>query len=144
MLGTAGSVKARYSDLATKYATINHIDPDSVMAIICQESGGHSNAVNPEKGGFGALGLMQLRSGALGDWNHDHPSDQITPDQLMDPEINIKVGSYYLGQRYNRWDKDTTKAFASYYGGDTGWPTNTKALPYAEHAKIFLDLLKKI
>ena len=143
MASTVASVKTRYIDLATKYAKDNNLDPDSVLAVICKETGGHSEWVH-SKGGFGSVGLMQIRSGALGDWNDAHPYEQFTPDQLMNDETNIKVGAYYLGQRFKNRSNDSTTAFASYFGGPTGWSTNNEALPYAEKTKAFLALLKKI
>lgn len=64
-----------------------------IKKIIQIESSGDPLAWNR---GEDARGLMQIRSGALADWNRLHRTDRHTKDDLWDPQINVKIGSWYI------------------------------------------------
>ena len=96
----------RYDRLIVKYGRRNGVDPTLLKAVIWKESRFDRNS----RGGMGELGLMQiLPDGAVKDWANASgisvPSDGI----LMDPELNIEIGSWYLGRALERW-KDYTEA----------------------------------
>ena len=96
----------RYDRLIVKYGHRNGVDPTLLKAVIWKESRFDRNS----RGGMGELGLMQiLPDGAVKDWANafdiNVPSDGI----LMDPELNIEIGSWYLGRALERW-KDYTEA----------------------------------
>lgn len=72
-----------YNNLIKKYAAFNNLDPALVFSQIKQESNGDPNALSS----VGAIGLMQLMPSSFNDY---------LPDELKDPETNIKVGTAFL------------------------------------------------
>lgn len=72
----------------------NDIITDKIINI---ESAGNPNAYNKRSG---AMGLMQIMpNGALADWNTINRDSRHTPDQMNDPQINSKIGTWYLNER---------------------------------------------
>jgi soluble lytic murein transglycosylase len=104
----------RYEQIVTGHAENYHLDPQLVAAVIYQESKFDAQAVSSS----GAVGLMQLlpetaqgladRTGGHG-W---HESD------LVDPELNIRYGSWYLRHLLDKYD-DERLALAAYNAGQT-------------------------
>ena len=102
----------RYEQIVTGHAENYHLDPQLVAAVIYQESKFDADAVSSS----GAVGLMQLlpetaqgiadRTGGHG-W---HESD------LVDPELNIRYGSWYLRHLLDKY-KDEELALAAYNAG---------------------------
>lgn len=68
----------------------------NVLKIIQIESSGNPLAFNRNSG---ARGLMQITPLCLKEWNNFHSTEQYTLRDLFNPEINIKVGTWYLNQR---------------------------------------------
>lgn len=89
-----------YDDIIRKYSELNSIPFYILKGVVWRESAFNPNARNDErlKGdpSDDAHGLMQIRQGALTDYNRANLSTVTTKD-LYNPEINIKVGAWYLG-----------------------------------------------
>lgn len=68
-----------------------------VLAVIARESRGDANAI----GGVGEIGLMQLTRAAWTDYQMERndPEANPFPDAVMDPKINIRVGSWFLRRK---------------------------------------------
>jgi hypothetical protein len=47
----------------------------------------------------GAMGLYQIMPIVVEDWNQMHPNEQLTNDQMFDPDMNTKVALWYAHQR---------------------------------------------
>lgn len=67
-----------------------------INKIVMIESGGNAQAVN---GKSGAVGLMQITSICLKEWNNHHPQEQYSRNDLFDPAVNTKIGSWYINDR---------------------------------------------
>lgn len=89
------------------------VDPKQVIAIICKESGGNQDAVNPNSA-TGAWGLMQI---ILSTAELYQPG--ITSEDLLDPELNIHVGVQRLAKAKEIMGDDPGAIFA-YHWGETG------------------------
>lgn len=76
---------------ATEIST--HIDIEKIIQI---ESHGRPWALNKRTG---ARGLMQIRSICLREWNNYHPESKYQLKDLYNPQINMKVGYWYLNNR---------------------------------------------
>lgn len=105
-----------FSELIVYYGTSANIDPSLIAAIIQVESSFRPNAISPK----GAVGLMQLMPDTAR-WVAEQrgmPSKELN---LLDPELNVQLGVYYLQYLLQRFPTESS-ALAAYNGG----PTNVK------------------
>lgn len=103
----------RYQDLITVYSSRHDLDPFLVAAIMKVESRYQPDAVSSK----GARGLMQLMpdtgrwaAGCLG-------IEGYSDDFLFEPEVNVRIGAWYLRQLLNQFEGNLTVALAAYNGG---------------------------
>lgn len=96
---SADELEKRYDSIIAAKAQSYDLEPELIKAVIWKESRFHEDQI----GGKGELGLMQLLKPAIKDWaqstHHDIPSDK----EVMDPELNIEIGTWYLawcGKRF--------------------------------------------
>lgn len=83
------------------------------LAIIRQESEFDTHALSPA----GAMGLMQLMYATAKQVGNEVRT-KITKDLLYNsPELNVKLGSYYISQLVKRYDGSYILAIASYNAG---------------------------
>ena len=68
----------------------------NVKRIIWIESKNRAKAHNTSED---ARGLMQIRNIVLQEWNNYNPQEIYTPKDLFTPQINIKIGTWYLEKR---------------------------------------------
>ena len=108
----AKKVVERWKAIAEKYAAAWKVDPKITLAIICQESGGNPDSVNPADP---SRGLMQITPGALADFNAA-AGRSYTFEQMFDPYLNIEVGTWYFATRVAK-TRNTNLALAAYNAG---------------------------
>ncbi len=116
-----------YGDILNQYAGRYKIDPLLIAAIIKVESKFWTHAKSP----VGAIGLMQImpetgrevaRKLKLNDF-HDH--------DLYVPEINIRIGCYYLDEIRKECGDDQVAMLASYNAGKNivkAWKNGSQSL----------------
>lgn len=92
-----------------KSSSINGVPSYIVDAVIHQESRGNPNARSPK----GAVGKMQLMADTARDMGLQ-VDDQV--DERLDPDKNVKAGTKYLKQMYDKY-KNWDDAFAAYNWG---------------------------
>jgi soluble lytic murein transglycosylase len=120
----------RYEQIVTGHAENYRLEPQLIAAVIYQESKFDADAVS----GSGAVGLMQLlpataqgiadRTGASG-WQQD---------DLLDPELNVRYGSWYLRHLLDKYG-DEELALAAYNAGQTNvdrWRARGVGIQFAE------------
>ena len=103
----------RYVDIINNYAEIHELNPTLVFAVIHAESRFNPDVVSRA----GASGLMQIME-STAYWlapqaaveNFDYAA------QIFDPEINIRLGTFYLNMLLNRFG-DLDVALAAYNAG---------------------------
>lgn len=80
-------------ELAYKYAKINRIEPELVVAIMQHESGFNEKAYNPEPTTptQPSYGLMQIKATTASQFGFTGD-----PAKLYDPETNIQYGTKYI------------------------------------------------
>ncbi len=89
------------------------LDPYLVAAVVHCESGSNPNAVS----GAGAIGLMQVMPDT-GEWIAEKLSlANYQTEQLYQPEINIRLGCWYLRFLSDRYQADRVKYIAAYNAG---------------------------
>ena len=92
--------QASISPLVYETSTRYGLRPSFVFALIKKESNFQINA----RGKFQEYGLMQIREGVADDWCREHKRDNFRSyGILMDPKMNIEIGTWYLAKGIKRW-----------------------------------------
>jgi len=108
---------ARYDRLIVKYGRRNGVQPPLLKAVIWKESRFDRNSL----GSKGEIGLMQiLPEGAVRDWEKAFHCRMNSRGLLAIPELNIEIGSWYLGRALERWkeyDECDALALCEYNAG---------------------------
>lgn len=137
----------RYQELIIKYAKLYGVDPYLVAAIIFVESHFDPEAVSSK----GAAGLMQIMPGT-GQWIASRMNLQLNSDDLFDPEVNIRLGCWYLNHLFQEFKGDIILVLAAYNGGKgnvrnwleegvwEGKRTEIQKIPFPETRKYILDV----
>lgn len=133
-------------DVVEKYARDHQVKITMVYAVMKAESGFRANVVSHK----GAVGLMQITE-ATGKWIASELGiTEYTTDKLNDPELNIRLGCWYLSYLIKRFDGNTELALAAYNAGEgtvsrwidsdnIGWEdSRIKSLPYKETEKYLV------
>jgi len=95
------------------YSLINEIDPYLIAAVIRTESKFISDARSPK----GAIGLMQIMPDT-GQWvaGQLHVVNY-SVDSLLDPDANVRLGTWYLASLYREFNANEILMLAAYNGG---------------------------
>lgn len=103
----------RYQEYVVYYADKYELDPNILYAFIRTESNFDPNALSD----MGARGLMQITEETF-DWIKLKiaPTESVTFDDLYDPELNIRFGSYFVAYCLLRYGDLATSA-AAYHNG---------------------------
>lgn len=105
--------KIVYRDLIIKYSELYDLDPFLVAAVIHCESGNKSDAVSRS----GAVGLMQVMPDT-GKWAAEKLGiENYTDERLNEPDINIRLGCWYLSFLHERYNGNMTNMLAAYNAG---------------------------
>ena len=118
-----GSFYRRYNEYVEYYAGKYNIDPLILYSFIRTESNFNPNA----QSNVGARGLMQITEETF-DWIKLKiaPSEDLTFDDLYDPETNIRFGTYFVSYCLLRYHDDLATAAAAYH---SGWGTVDNPYP---------------
>ncbi len=105
----------KYSEYVSKYSSLYGIPEEVIYATIKIESGFDPEAVSVA----GAMGLMQLMPSTF-EWltGDEHLGEYLVTDELFDPEVNIRYGTYYLKYLYTKFDHNWKTTAAAYNGGE--------------------------
>ena len=102
-----------YKDYINKYSNEYDIDPYLIAAIINVESKYNKEAISTKK----AKGLMQIGPNT-GEWGAKELGiEGYTEEMLFDPELNIRIGTWYLRQLKGQFDSDLRLVLAAYNAG---------------------------
>lgn len=103
-----------YPEYVTYYADKYSIDPLMLYAFIRTESNFNPKAESDA----GARGLMQITEVTF-DWIKSKiaPTEDLTFEDLYDPETNIRFGSYFVSYCLLRYHEDLATAAAAYHSG---------------------------
>jgi soluble lytic murein transglycosylase len=97
----------------TKYADQFGVDPYLVMAVIYVESYFDASACSYK----GAVGLMQIMP-KTGEWVAQRLKiKDFTSEKLYKPDMNIRIGCWYLSNLQSQFNGDLDLVLAAYNGG---------------------------
>jgi soluble lytic murein transglycosylase len=103
----------QYRQTIEANAAIYGVDPLLVAAVIRVESKFNPDAVSR----MGALGLMQIMP-TTAEWIASQIGfTDFQEEMLLDPEINIRLGTWYLANLAKEFDGRTDVVIAAYNGG---------------------------
>lgn len=120
----------RYEAIVTSHAANYRLDPDLLAAVIYQESKFDAAARSTS----GAVGLMQLLPGTAKGIALRTGGHAFEVDDLLDPEINIRYGSWYLRHLLDKYG-DEEAALAAYNAGQANvdkWRAAGKGIAFSE------------
>lgn len=89
----------RFDPAIARAAREYAIDPRLIREVIRRESRFQPDAC----GAAGERGLMQITEGAASEWFDAHGRARLSGEALSDPELNIRIGSWYLARALRRW-----------------------------------------
>ncbi|MGO2393583.1 MAG: transglycosylase SLT domain-containing protein [Halomonas sp.] len=102
-----------YHDSFLHWGRLTGVDPYLLMAITRRESAYNPNALSPA----GARGLMQLMPGTASQVSRELGISDPGPYGVLDPELNIRLGSTYLRDKLQRYQGNRLAATAAYNAG---------------------------
>ena len=126
----------KYEHIVTGHAENYRLDPSLLAAVIYAESRFDADA----RSEAGAVGLMQLlpetaEAIALRTGGH-----RFVVSDLLDPELNVRYGSWYLRNLLNRYDDERT-ALAAYHAGQGNvdrWRASGEGIGFPE-TRAYVD-----
>jgi soluble lytic murein transglycosylase len=102
----------RYETIVRQHARNYDLDPALLAAVIYTESRFRADA----RSSAGAVGLMQLLPDTGRAIAVRTGGDRFVVGDLLDPEINVRYGSWYLRELRRKYG-DTRTALAAYHAG---------------------------
>jgi len=106
-----------FEELVLEESEKYNLEPALLWAVIREESHFRHDAVSAA----GAMGLMQIMP-STGKDIASRLGMTITDNDLLNPEINIRFGAFYINSMLKMFNSDIDKAMAAYNGG----PGNVK------------------
>lgn len=102
-----------YKSLIIKYSNEYNVDPFLIASVINVESRYDKDAISKKD----AKGLMQIGPNT-GKWASEVLKiDNYTEDKLFDPDINIRIGAWYLNTLFKEFNEDLNLVLAAYNAG---------------------------
>ncbi len=124
-----------YEETLTASATSRDLDPYAVAGLIRQESEFNPAARSPV-----AYGLMQLIPSTGRLMGRSSGIRVSSARMLLEPNLNIKLGTQYLRGQLNQWDGDWVKTLAAYNAGPTRVKRWVQAYGYDDPAEFIENI----
>jgi soluble lytic murein transglycosylase len=102
----------KHEDIIRQQSREKGVDAALIAAVIYAES-----KFNDAESSAGARGLMQITPDAAEFIEKQSGGTSFKVDDLSDPEINIRYGTFLLRELLERYDGDTAAALAAYNAG---------------------------
>jgi soluble lytic murein transglycosylase len=104
----------RHEDIIRQQAKEKNVDASLIAAVIYAES-----RFRDQTSQAGARGLMQITPTTAKEIERLSGGTTFKLDDLADPEINIRYGTFYLAELLRRFDGNQVAALAAYHAGPT-------------------------
>jgi soluble lytic murein transglycosylase len=134
----------KHEDVIRQQASEKSVDAALIAAVIYSESK-FSDATSSA----GARGLMQITPDAANEIERLSGGTSFKIDDLSDPEINIRYGTFLLRELLDRYDGDEAAALAAYNAGPGnadkwgGSDLNVSDIPFPETRAYVEEVLEK-
>jgi soluble lytic murein transglycosylase len=131
----------RYKAIVTAHAHNYRLDPALLAAVIYQESKFRPDATSSS----GAVGLMQLLPSTAEGIAIHTGGTKFRASDLLDPELNIRYGCWYLRHLLDKYGDERT-ALAAYNAGQENvdrWKAAGTGIRFAE-TRAYVDRVEKL
>jgi peptidoglycan lytic transglycosylase len=133
-----------HEDVIRQQAAEKGVDAALIAAVIYSES-----KFSDQTSSAGARGLMQITPEAAKEIERLSGGTTFKLDDLSDPEINIRYGTFLLGELLDRYDGDEVAALAAYNAGPAnvdrwgGSELEVDDIPFPETRAYVNEVLEK-
>ncbi|HEX2393054.1 MAG TPA: lytic transglycosylase domain-containing protein [Solirubrobacterales bacterium] len=134
----------RHEDIIRQQSREKGVDAALIAAVIYSES-----KFADQESSAGARGLMQITPAAARYIERRSGGTTFRLDDLSDPEINIRYGTFLLKELLDRYDGDLAAALAAYNAGPGnadrwgGALLSVEAIPFPETRAYVEEVLEK-
>jgi soluble lytic murein transglycosylase len=134
----------RHEDVIRQQADEKGVDAALIAAVIYSES-----KFRDQTSSAGARGLMQITPEAADTIARNSNATTFELEDLGDPEINIRYGTFLLAEFLERYDGDEAAALAAYNAGPGnadewgGSGLTVEAIPFPETRAYVEEVLEK-
>jgi soluble lytic murein transglycosylase len=134
----------RHEDIIRQQAAEKEVDAALIAAVIYSES-----KFVDQTSSAGARGLMQITPEAANEIERLSGGTSFRIDDLADPEINIRYGTFFLRELLGRFDGDEAAALAAYNAGPSnaeewgGSDLTVAEIPFPETRAYVEEVLEK-
>ena len=126
-----------YNEIVIQYSRKNKIDPLWVRSIIRQESLFNSLSLS----GAGARGLMQIMPKTGEKMLETSTSSELGPNILFDPQLNVRLGTKYLGKLNKRYNGNWIHILICYNAGPKALKNWLKRFETVYDSDVFIELI---
>ncbi|HET7486081.1 MAG TPA: lytic transglycosylase domain-containing protein [Solirubrobacterales bacterium] len=133
-----------HEDIIRQQAREKHVDAALIAAVIYAES-----KFSDRTSSAGARGLMQITPEAANEIERHSGGTTFKLQDLGDPEINIRYGTYLLRELLDRYEGDVVAALAAYNAGPGnvdkwgGSDLSVEGIPFPETRAYVEEVLDK-
>jgi soluble lytic murein transglycosylase len=133
-----------HEDVIRQQASEKSVDAALIAAVIYSES-----KFSDQTSSAGARGLMQITPAAAKEIERLSGGTTFKLDDLSDPEINIRYGTFLLRELLDRYEGDEAAALAAYNAGPGnadkwgGADLNVSDIPFPETRAYVEEVLEK-
>jgi soluble lytic murein transglycosylase len=103
----------RHDDIIRQQAAEKGVPADLIAAVIYEES-----KFQDQTSSAGARGLMQITPDTADTIENLSGGETFVYEDLADPELNIRYGTFYLAYLLDKYDGDVVAALAAYNAGE--------------------------
>jgi soluble lytic murein transglycosylase len=134
----------RHEDIIRQQAAAKGVPADLIAAVIYSES-----RFRDQTSDAGARGLMQITPATANVIERLSGGETFEFDDLADPDINIRYGTFYLRYLTERFDENKVAALAAYNAGETnvvawgGSDLRLDQIPFPETREYVENVLDK-
>jgi soluble lytic murein transglycosylase-like protein len=129
----------RYQALIDKNARARGIDAALVKAVIAVESAFEPASISTK----GALGLMQVTPDTGARYGVTADRKRTLEQKLLDPDINLRIGTTYLRDLLRLYGNDVALALAAYNAGEQAVAHYANRIPPYPETQEYVKLVQQ-